>query len=295
MKRNFSAKSTGFKLQPQVFPNAMNSDSMKTLQLKSRLFERGISANPLPSVKKPRVSQSAKKLQTAATLASMPSSKLILRPTSTRTSVTGFTSIGALRPSSAIKISKIPASLTTRTANQPARPDTARTNISAIQKVNTSRSNIEIMDSARAANLIEKLTNRPKTARRDINTPIQEEVIEVFQEPFKEEIKDYYIDDYREETKIDQFIRLIKEGKTEENEFVYLLRCPITENYDYAVISAAQARNESNESFYTLSAKGLSLFIAGSPVEFVKFSDFLIERRHFFNMQRVSFFKQFRV
>ena len=64
MKRNFSAKSTGLKLPTKVLQNSHLSDIEKINNLKSRLFERGISQNPLPSVRKPIVSHSSQKLQT---------------------------------------------------------------------------------------------------------------------------------------------------------------------------------------------------------------------------------------
>ena len=61
MKRNFSAKSTGLKSQQYLAPNLGISDSEKTQFVKIRLFDRGLSSNPLPSVPRPKVSQSSKR------------------------------------------------------------------------------------------------------------------------------------------------------------------------------------------------------------------------------------------
>ncbi|OMJ83653.1 hypothetical protein SteCoe_15380 [Stentor coeruleus] len=283
MKRNQSAKTTGFRIAPRVSPNLQAGDSNKAQELRNRLIERGLSSKPLPSVKKPKVSQSSQKLQTVPTFASLPDTKLLLRPSSSRISITGFTSIGALRPSSAVKNLKIPTSLTTRTANHPSRPTTARTNISTLQRIAT-RTLIDVSDTTRAMNLIDKLTNRPKTARQEAQeTPIPKDIIE-----------EIYTDYEYQETKIDEFIRRIREKRIEENEFVYLLRDNESQETDYYVVEAEEARNDPNREFYTLSAKGLSMFVSGSPVEFIRYQDFLSERKQFFSLQNVSFFKRFR-
>lgn len=284
MNRNFSAKSTSFKQQTRPVSNFGTSDSEKTLNLKSRLFERGISAKPLPSVAKPKVSQSSKKLQTVPMLNHLPESRLLIRPDSSRTN-SAYTSTGALRPTSAMKIAKIPASISTRTITQPYRPETARTTTSIMQRINTSRTHLDVSETTRTANLIEKLTNRPKTAKKEIA-----EVPE-----FNEVTFENYLEFIDEETELDEFIRLIKERKIEEKEFIYLLRASVRDNCDYVVVPAEIARNESNYEFYTLSAKGLSMFVNGSPVEFISLHDWLIERKHYFELKNVAFFKKFRV
>ena len=97
------------------------------------------------------------------------------------------------------------------------------------------------------------------------------------------------------ESGIDEFIRLIRDGKIEENEFIYMLRVPIHKNSDFEQVSAEEARSEKKGEFYTLSAKGVSTFSNGSPVEFVKLNDWLIERKNFFELTKVPFFRQFRV
>lgn len=293
MNRYPSAKITGLRIPPSRTGNFLIPNSESALNLKSRLIERGISSHPLPSVKRPKVSQSQQKITVMNTLSSQPESKLMIRPP-TRTSVTGFTSMAALRPSSAIKNLKIPASLITRTANQPARPNTARTNNTINQKINTSRTELETKDTARLANLIDKLRNSSSNFNyQSVNRPTSAKKKDLGDTPLPKSLegtrKDY------EETKLDEFIRCVKEKNVEENEFVYLLRVQMRYNFDYVVVGPEEARQGYAEEFYTLSAKGLSVFVGGSPIEFIRFNDFLIERKHFLNLQNIAFFQQFRV
>lgn len=288
MKRNMSARPANFKVNTKSIPKLGVSDSDKIQNLRNRLVERGLGTNPLPSVKKPKVAESSKRLQTVQTNQSFPTAleaKLSLIPNSSRISITGHTSSGALRPSSAIKNLKMPASFVTRTANQPSRPCTARTNLTSLTRINTYRNLTDNVDIDRVNHLIDKLTNRPTTANREImNTP--------FTQPPAEEV---YEDFSYDESKLDEFIRNIKEKNIQQNEFVYLLREPVGHKNDYEVVSAEVARNQANGEFFTLSAAGLSTFVAGSPVEFIKFKEFLNERKQFFRLKEVGFFEQFRV
>jgi dynein heavy chain len=290
MKRNQSARPENFRVNPKVaVPKLGISDTSKTQNLKNRLIERGLGTNPLPSVKKPRVATSSthrlQTVQTVQTLQTATESKLTLLPSTSRVSITGFTSLGALRPSSAIKNSKVAPPLTLRTANQPSRPCTARTNKTTLTLVHSFRNESSKIDDERVANLIDKLTNRPSTALREpAFTPIPKPT-----ESYEQ------IDTYIEESRLDQFIRSIKDKTSEPNQFVYLLREPVGHANDYDVVPAEVARTQENGEYFTLSAAGLSTFISGSPVEFIKFADFLTERKQFFNLKHVAFFQQFRV
>ena len=141
-------------------------------------------------------------------------------------------------------------------------------------------------ETARAASLIEKLTNRPKTARRDFTEPgTPEPVVEVVK----------YQIPVIEESLLDEFIRRIREKRLEDKEFIYMLRGSVRDNCDYVAVSAAEAINQENNEYYTLSANGLSVFVNGSPVEFQKLGDWLTERRNYFDLKNVAFFQQFRV
>ena len=65
-----------------------NSRCRKTQLLKSRLSDRVLSANPQPSVPRPKVSHSSKRLPTVPNLSSLVESRLMIRPLNTQISIT---------------------------------------------------------------------------------------------------------------------------------------------------------------------------------------------------------------
>lgn len=110
-------------------------------------------------------------------------------------------------------------------------------------------------------------------------------------------------------SKIDHFIDLLQSQTEDSGEFIYLN--PSTSNNPYDLqpivdISAKDAlksnardglKNEkvlNIEKFYTLSKKGLTLYLNDEPHEFISLTDWLIERNYHHKISSMPFFMQFK-
>lgn len=74
--------------------------------------------------------------------------------------------------------------------------------------------------------------------------------------------------------------------------FVYLNPNPATSNpYDLQV---CQYHDRDEQRYYTLSAKGITLYLKETPMEFITLGDWLIERDSYNHIKELSFFKKFK-
>jgi dynein heavy chain len=93
-------------------------------------------------------------------------------------------------------------------------------------------------------------------------------------------------------TELDKYIELLLDSKqTDQSVFVYLNIEDDSNPYDLTVVSYQQ-RNESK--YYTLSCKGITLYLAEGPQEFISLGDWLIERDSYNHIKELSFFKKFK-
>lgn len=92
-------------------------------------------------------------------------------------------------------------------------------------------------------------------------------------------------------TDLDKFIHLAQEEETDEFEFVYLNPNPSNDPYDLIVVSP---ENLNKDRYYTISAKGLTMFSHNSPIEFIPLEDWLMEREAYRQLKQIKFFKNFR-
>jgi dynein heavy chain len=93
-------------------------------------------------------------------------------------------------------------------------------------------------------------------------------------------------------SELEKFIHLVQEGQTEEDEFIYLNIIEAADPYNLEVV---QARGLQRERYFTMSAKGVSLFVNGSPQEFTPLADWLVEREAYYRIREINFFKKFRI
>lgn len=267
-----SRQSASSLLPPKGETQRSQPDTEKINLLKSRLYNRGLSLNALPSVKRPKTNTNPLKNQFVLNpdlLASLqrPDSKASTnRPTSARTSITGYVSVGALRPSSGRKKLELASSLLARSATQPLRPATAKTNFSSLSRVQSSRLNFDASETSRVMNLIDKMTGRSKTDAELVASIQIPKRIVIDQNP--EIIPN---DNFPPvESKLDAFIKKVQNDEKPSIEFIYLNPKPDSHPFDLDVVSAQKVNQQK---YYTMSSKGVSLFSNGSPVEFVKLND----------------------
>jgi dynein heavy chain, axonemal len=91
---------------------------------------------------------------------------------------------------------------------------------------------------------------------------------------------------------LDKYIELLLDSKSEEETvFMYLNSQNNGDPYDLTVVSYTK-REEKR--YYTLSGKGLTLYEADVPVEFISLGQWLIERDSYNHIKELSFFKQFK-
>lgn len=84
---------------------------------------------------------------------------------------------------------------------------------------------------------------------------------------------------------------MLDSKQTDQSVFIYLNPNSNTNPYDL-LTAKYHERNESK--YYTLSAKGLTLYVNEQPIEFITLGDWLIERDSFNHIKELSFFKKFR-
>jgi len=59
-------------------------------------------------------------------------------------------------------------------------------------------------------------------------------------------------------------------------------------------LQISQYHDRSEQRYYTLSAKGITLYLKETPVEFISLGDWLIERDSFNHIKELPFFKKFK-
>ena len=295
-------------LQSKVTPrSAMNPgninitvDPRKAQDLRSRLVNRGLSPNPLPSVyrRKAQASSHAKiskarespipnqnfenlqRNQTPETKHRMSSVKRAIARDPSLTSKNQYSikkrtdfSTPKIRPTTSKDLIQLP-----NPSEKSLRPITASSVKSQFKK--QPANNFSIDESFRAMNLVNKMTGH----KNQTALPQQ-----IFEESFRElpipsaaQTRTYLTD-------IDAFIKEIQDDSSEGN-FIY---CAFKEPNNPYHLERVISPKEYNE-YFTISKNGVSYFVNGSPREFIKLSDWLVEREAFNQLKSISFFKRFR-
>lgn len=101
---------------------------------------------------------------------------------------------------------------------------------------------------------------------------------------------------------LDAYINLIFKGSVNVDEFVYLVKNPdsddpydlILKNY-FQIPGVKQKKNQTDNKgdYYTISAKGLSRYKDGRPVEFIGLNEWLKERETYDRIKGLGFFSDF--
>ena len=251
-------------------------DPQKAQDLRNRLIDRGISPMPLPSVKRPKISNPP------VTKAKLPSItvfddktpdvsfiKIDQKPSNPSASkprqekqveermTSGVISVGKLRPSTAAK-RKLSKREHESSFVSLSRPITSQQNI--LPHKPSFSNNFSTDENIRAMNLLHKMQGSRKVIQHYIpQNPsfVQEEVFEEFKQEPAEKLSE-----------IDLFIKSLQEDKKELG-FIYCLENQAHNPYDLKKIVSPQGHSE----YYTISKKGIALFVNGSPVEFTRLSD----------------------
>jgi dynein heavy chain, axonemal len=91
---------------------------------------------------------------------------------------------------------------------------------------------------------------------------------------------------------LDKCIELLLDSKSEEETvFVYLNTNPNADPYDLLV---ANYQERDAQKYYTLSGKGLTLYVNDTPIEFLSLGQWLIERDSYNHIKELNFFKKFK-
>ncbi|OMJ74343.1 hypothetical protein SteCoe_26764 [Stentor coeruleus] len=281
-------------------------DPQKTQDLRNRLVDRGISPMPLPSVKRPKISTSSlnrPKMPVVATYIEersqepsfirqdiksteismiKPRTRDERGPPEERGSISGFISVGKLRPSTANRKKSIRREQDSSFASL-SRPVTSHQNI--IPHKPSFSNNFSNDESVRAMKLLHKMQGSRKYIVP--SSPMNNQTL--FPEDFDESSRIIKIEPVEKLSEVDTFIKSIQEEKKELG-FIYCLENQIHCPYDLKKIVSPQGHNE----YYTVSKKGIALFIGGSPVEFTRLADWLVERKAYNQLKTISFFKKFR-
>ena len=259
-------------------------DPQRTQDLRSRLVDRGISPNPLPSVKRPKISNSSLNkprmpvvVQHIDDSVIKPDSSFsVIRPRARADEQHGFVSVGKLRPTTAIRKKSSKRENETSFASL-SRPVTSQFKLHPSMSNNFSND-----DSKRAMKLLEKMQGSHKHIKiiATSNNPL-----------FVKEESEFEFNQCQDDKlgEVDVFIKSVQDDKKDMG-FIYCLENQVHNPYDLKKIISPQGFNE----YYTLSKKGVALFINGSPLEFTRLSDWLVERKAYNQLKNISFFKKFR-
>ena len=90
---------------------------------------------------------------------------------------------------------------------------------------------------------------------------------------------------------IDSFIYLMKEGRLNPAEFIYLVKSSSSDLYNLKTVEFSEINDKQ---YFTLSEKGVCKFENNMPVEFVTLKEWLRERDQYNAIKQLSFFKKFR-
>jgi dynein heavy chain, axonemal len=275
-------------------------DPQKTQDLRNRLIDRGISPMPLPSVKRPKITNSSlnkprlpimsvfnedrtpdvsfiKSEPKAVDISIVkPRAKDLKEITEERANPSGFISVGKLRPSTAARNKSSKREHNSSFASL-SRPITSQQNLPHKPGLSHNFSNEE---SVRAMHLLHKMQGSRKYI------PAQPAFSQVFiqeEENFKEKPAEKL-------SEIDSFIKSIQEDKKDQG-FIYCLETEMHNPYELKKVISPQGFQE----YYTISKKGIALFVNGSPIEFTRLADWLVERKAYNELKSISFFKKFRI
>ena len=111
---------------------------------------------------------------------------------------------------------------------------------------------------------------------------------------------DYEVEGLRDEqeerkewSELDKYIELLLDSKqTDQSIFVYLK--PDKENPNPYDLKVCTYQERIEDKYYTLSGKGITMYNADGPVEFIQLGDWLMERSSYNHIKELSFFKKFR-
>jgi len=92
---------------------------------------------------------------------------------------------------------------------------------------------------------------------------------------------------------INKFIREAFEGKDYRINFVYYL--PSNKENFYELRQATYSKICNEPVYYTLSAKGLTVYNEKIPKEFIKLSEWIIERQGYNKISQIAFFRNFKI
>ena len=135
------------------------------------------------------------------------------------------------------------------------------------------------------------VTDRKKVELSEIQDALT--IIKQADENFKEEEEEKNQDDDKYMNNITKFIKEAFEGKDERKNFVYFLPSNKENYYDLKYSTYKQITN--TKVYYTLSAKGLMVYVDKIPKEFIKLSEWIIEREGYNKISEIPFFKNFKI
>ena len=94
-------------------------------------------------------------------------------------------------------------------------------------------------------------------------------------------------------SELDKYIELLLDSKqTDQSVFVYLN--PNSDSGNPYDLTVCQYHDRDEQRYYTLSAKGITLYVRETPIEFITLGDWLIERDSYNHIKELSFFKKFK-
>lgn len=105
--------------------------------------------------------------------------------------------------------------------------------------------------------------------------------------------KDEQSDEYQYMNSINNFIKEAFEGKDYKINFVYYLPSNKENYYELRLTEFSLIARE--KIYYTLSAKGLTVYEDKQPKEFIKLSEWIIEREGYNYVANINFFKNFKI
>ena len=248
------------------------------IKLKNRLYQRGMSIEALPSLERSRPNTRSNQGSSAFlfdNISPPQSASSRNRPSSSRTSITGFVNTPALRPSSARKTPS--ASMMSRCATQPLRPGSAFMKSQFL----VSNTDKDGPNSQRAVKWIDKFKGKPTQPVR----PSASMKNLVFTETQEEEEQPTFTD-------LDHFVQSAISKETSPSEFLYLNPRLNSHPFDLEVVPVKKV---SKKRYYTMSSNGVSLFLKGTPVEFTSLKDWLKDREYFHKLVKIGFFNKFRM
>jgi dynein heavy chain, axonemal len=224
-------------------------------------------------------------------------------------SITGFKTMNQLPPSRGVRYNSVNPMERLRIVKKDEKIDTVTkfskiekaldpklsrptTTIVALNKVDTAyikNATISQLDS----NLIE---SENKFRKEDINKAEEDKImasVNFAEKEIKMKNDNLGYDEDQYMDKINKFIKEAFEGKDYRINFVYYLPSGKENFYELKPTTFENINKE--KVYYTLSAKGLTVYIDKKPREFIKLSEWIIERQGYNYVADISFFKNFKI